>query len=83
MVICFGAMTNLDNDKPETATGQPRVSVENVHAFVLWWATGTRWLPSHDIQRFSGIRNGASASRPHRAISTRTADGGAKSPGWS
>jgi hypothetical protein len=36
MVICLGAITNpATNDKPETATGQLRGSVENVHASSL------------------------------------------------
>ena len=46
MVICFGAITNLaNNDRPETATGQLRVSVENVHAFVLGGPRGPDGSP--------------------------------------
>jgi malate/lactate dehydrogenase len=79
MVMCFGAITTLaNNDKPETATGQLRASVENVRAFV----PGGPGDPIAPLPRYSAVAGIPIAellpADRIEATCQRTADGGAK-----
>ena len=82
MVICFGAITTLaHNDKPETATRQLRVSVENVHAFVFG-GPGARIASLPRYSAVAGIPMAELLPADRiEATSQRRADGGAKITG--